>query len=232
MLTLNRKKKLTILVIFLLLAGTVSAYYIRGYYQEKEQATLNKARTDMIKAQAAANNIKLLSDKEIKDITAVNTGVPLDQLTFKEVSLITFDDLPHEPPPNDRYGDTPHNDTLPKNLREDVANNSVASSATEKATAGTKPADLPPDAKEAVNQHKGQGDYDGDKGPHRDGPPNKEMQNATDNEGKPQIPNYSRTHPNELRKHPLYRIVANSNGITYDLLIDAVNGHILRSTVR
>ena len=150
MLTLNRKKKLTILVIFLLLAGTVSAYYIRGYYQEKEQATLNKARTDMIKAQAAANNIKLLSDKEIKDITAVNTGVPLDQLTFKEVSLITFDDLPHEPPPNDRYGDTPHNDTLPKNLREDVANNSVASSATEKATAGTKPADLPPDAKEAV----------------------------------------------------------------------------------
>lgn len=232
MLTLPRSKKLAILIVVLLAISSVSFYYIRSYYQEQEQATLSKARTDMIRAQAAANNIKLLSDSEIKNITAINTGVTLDQLTFKEVSLITFDDLPHEPPHNERYNDGPRVPNEPNAANQTTVNQTVASSATSKINTEAQQADLPQDAKDAINKRAEYGNPPGDKKASHEGLPVPDGSDTAVDREKPQIPNYSRTHPNELRKHPLYRIVATSKGVTYDLLIDAVNGHILRSTVR
>ncbi len=212
MLTLSRKKKLAILIAALVVIAGISAYCVRSYYQEKEQATLSKARTDMIKAQATANNIKLLSDEEIKNITAINTGVDLEALTFKEVSLITFDDLPHAPLPNHRYDDSDETKRPPSSSE---ATKPPSNSETNQPSSNSE-ANQPPLRNEAT-------------GPASTGEP--PVASATTAE-KPQIPNYSRTHPNELRKHPLYRIIATSNGVIYDLLIDAVNGHILRSTVR
>lgn len=74
-------------------------YAVHDYMAQQEAMRVSAARTEMIKAQAKANKLTLLSEDTIKELTAINTGVPLNELTFKEIALITFDDLPFPPGP-------------------------------------------------------------------------------------------------------------------------------------
>ena len=64
-------------------------YAIHDYIAQQEANRVNAARTEMIKAQAKANNLTVLSEDRIKELTSINTGVPLNELTFKQLlSLI------------------------------------------------------------------------------------------------------------------------------------------------
>lgn len=225
----------------IVLIGAV-VYNVCTYYQAQERLRVVKARTEMVKAQAKNNQLTILSEDKIKEIVALNTGVPLQDLRFTEIGLITFDDVPMPPmslkkPPFNQNSES--DSTNQSNLPEDK--NSDAS---------LPPIQMPPDMKNmrkdsshglpansadnsvshnAPNPSPESGNANENTTPANDRgvPPNMAMNHP------PGLPenDFSRTPPGELRKHPLYHIFAKSGGLTYELIIDGVNGHIIKSNV-
>lgn len=213
-------------------------YAVHDYMAQQEAMRVSAARTEMIKAQAKANKLTLLSEDTIKELTAINTGVPLNELTFKETALITFDDLPFPPGPpigqgmmpNDKNADSSTNKPMNGqaadssdshenlNLPATAENSNVASLPPLRvpppiAAAGPKP----PLESERTLIKPNESNTD------REHPPIDELAKGV------QINDFTRTPPKELLKHPLYKITAKRSSLTYDLIIDGVNGHIIKS---
>lgn len=253
------KKRLYRLLLtgLIIILACAAAYSVYDYYTTQEHLRIVAARTEMVKAQAKANNLTIISEDKIKEIVSLNTGVPLKDLKFKEIGLITFDNLPAPPMPmpmsgqpgdnnNPTQGQTGSNGPLNRQIPSDKNSDS-----------SLPPIQMPPDMK-AGNRSQNNGNTINNSGMDRDmskeerdnngQPGNSDGRdtssgNATNSgdmsrtplptDGRPPIPenDFSRTPPKELRKHPLYHIFAKSAGLTYELVIDGVNGHIIKSNV-
>lgn len=218
----RRLRRILSLFIAICIVGAL-VYGIHDYIKAEEHAKVIAARTEMVKAQAQANNLALLSEERIKELTSINTGVPLSELTFKEIALITFDDLPAPP-------------QLRKN-RPATTEDQYASNGPEKMVIPDEEegnvASLPPLKVPAKNDmaHKASATNP----PLMDPVPNGETgkQTSPTNETNKMVPanDFSRTPPQEFQKHPFYQIRATRSGLTYELIIDGVNGHIIKSIV-
>lgn len=239
----KRLYRLLLAGLIIILAGA-AGYSIYDYYTTQEHLRVVAARSEMVKAQAKANNLTIISEDKIKEIVALNTGVPLKDLKFKEIGLITFDNLPLPPMPmsgqpggpgsqnhqipNDKNSDS----SLPpiqmppdmrksapqKNNDKDVKGNTIPASSNTNSAAGNEGT-----SESAVPGSSASGKTNPADMSRTPLPPN----------GEPAIPenDFSRTPPTELKKHPLYHIFAKSAGLTYELVIDGVNGHIIKSNV-
>lgn len=217
-------------------------YAIHDYIAQQEANRVNAARTEMIKAQAKANNLTILSEDRIKELTSVNTGVPLNELTFKQLTLITFDDLPFPPGPpmgqammpNDKNpGPQANGPTNSQAQTNDAANNhpnlNLPATAENSNVASLPPLRVPPAMSSSaptppVNGEKQLIEPDENNTDHFH-PPIDELAKGV------QVNDFTRTPPKEFLKHPLYKIIATRAGLTYELIIDGVNGHIIKSIV-
>ena len=211
-------------------------YAIHDYIAQQEANRVNAARTEMIKAQPKANNLTVLSEDRIKELTSINTGVPLNELTFKQLTLITFDDLPFPPGapmgqgmmPNDKNpGPQANGPTNSQAQTNDVANNhpnlNLPTTAENSNVASLPPLRVPPPTP-PVNGEKQLIEPDENNTDHFH-PPIDELAKGV------QVNDFTRTPPKEFLKHPLYKIIATRAGLTYELIIDGVNGHIIKSIV-
>ncbi|MBS4913073.1 MAG: hypothetical protein KHZ77_02780 [Veillonella sp.] len=239
----------------LLLAGLIiiltcaAAYSVYDYYTTQEHLRVVAARTDMVKAQAKANNLTIISEDKIKEIVALNTGVPLKDLKFKEIGLITFDNLPAPPMPMSSHpGDTNNPGQGPNGpLNRQIPSDKNSDSS-------LPPIQMPPEMRNdtrqnsasngsgknigSANNENGATNQTGSEGgasePSNDGNSSGDVSRTPlPTNGRPPIPesDFSRTPPQELRKHPLYHFFAKSAGLTYELVIDGVNRHIIKSNV-
>lgn len=224
----------------------VAIYNVYTYYQAQERLRIVNARTEMVRAQTKNNQLTILSEDKIKEIAAINTGVPLEELRFTKIGLITFEDLPMPPmftnkPPINKDKATTAENMGQSNLPEDK--NSDTS---------LPPIQMPPDAQNIRRsaQHKMAASKDattsGDTSAATEANNMSSTANASEQETgatsasgeihlgpPPHLPenDFSRTPPGEFKKHPLYHIFAKSSGLTYELIIDGVNGHIIKSNV-
>lgn len=207
-------------------------YAVHDYMAQQEAERVNSARTEMVKAQARANNLTLLSEDKIKDLTATYTGVPLNELTFKQISLITFDDLPMPPGPPIGQPMMP-NSQNPGPQQNGPANATpnlkLPATAENSNVASLPPLRMPPKTGGDTQKQSVDGESsliepseNNTDHPH---PPIDELARGV------QINDFTRTPPRELLKHPLYKITAHRSGLTYELIIDGVNGHIIKSIV-
>ncbi|WP_298703334.1 hypothetical protein [uncultured Veillonella sp.] len=247
----NRLYRFIWVGLVMVLIGIV-VYNVFTYYQAQERRRVVNARTEMVKAQARANQLTLLSEDTIKKIAALNTGVPIENLRFIEIGLITFDDLPmpsmalkqhvyehhrgtdisNEGPHTNFPEDNNSDASLPpikmppdmKSSQSEGKQKSVAPAASPNSTAS---ADSPNSA-EVANAQPSQNEGPGDP---NNMSPSRTAQGPTNNA--PSLPenDFSRTPPGELKTHPLYHVFARSGGLTYELIIDGVNGHIIKSNV-
>lgn len=224
----------------------VAIYNVYTYYEAQERLRIVNARTEMVKAQAKNNQLTILSEDKIKEIAALNTGVPLEELRFTEIGLITFEDLPMPPmftnkPPLNKDKATTAETMGQSNLPEDK--NSDTS---------LPPIQMPPDAQNMHKntQHKMTSSKDNPISSDASATTKASNMPSTSNTSKqetraisangeihlgppPHLPenDFSRTPPGEFKKHPLYHIFAKSSGLTYELIIDSVNGRIIKSNV-
>lgn len=238
----RRLYRLLLAGLIIILAGA-AGYSIYDYYTTQEHLRVVAARSEMVKAQAKANNLTIISEDKIKEIVALNTGVPLKDLKFKEIGLITFENLPLPPMPmsGPPSGPGPQNHQIPNDKNSDSS---------------LPPIQMPPDMmKNGAQKNSGNnsgnapaGNNSNTSGSNANNSETADQNNqATGNlnnpadmsrtplptNGQPVIPenDFSRTPPTELKKHPLYHIFAKSAGLTYELVIDVVNGHIIKSNV-
>lgn len=96
-----RNYVITGLVVLCIIGG--GSYWAGHYYHNQQKLAKAEAQTNMLKAQAESNHLKLLSEDQVKALTATAVGVPEDQLTFKSINLIEFN--PHHVNPADKHKD-------------------------------------------------------------------------------------------------------------------------------
>ncbi|SUP44213.1 hypothetical protein [Veillonella criceti] len=220
----RRIRRLLSLSIAVCIIGAV-VYGIHDYLEAEEQAKVTAARSEMVKAQATANNMSLLSEDRIKELTSINTGVPLSELTFKEISLITFDDLPA---PSQLSKN--HANTCNVTSQDDAGDSENVVIPEENGNVTSLPPLKVPEKTNATHKNAVSA-----KAPLIEPIPNGEVNNVPVNqnsEPKTRPANdFSRTPPHEFQKHPFYQIKAARSGLTYELIIDGVNGHIIKSIV-
>lgn len=82
----------------LLVCGILAGGGAWYHHQQKqvEHAQMLQARTTMIEAQAAQNNVALLDTDNIRTLTAQAIGVDETAITFQEISLLDKTQQPHK----------------------------------------------------------------------------------------------------------------------------------------
>ncbi|WP_251442122.1 hypothetical protein [Veillonella intestinalis] len=220
----RRIRRILSIFIAVSIIGTI-IYGIHDYLKAEEQEKVVAARSEMIKAQALANNLTLLSEERIKELTAINTGVSLNELSFKEIALIAFDDLPV--PPQVRKGHARQSST-DKELMNDP-DKMVIPGEEEGNVASLPPLKMP--IKNEATHKSSIGNQGPLVDPVPEGTVTKEAAPTTTTNKAMPANDFSRTPPQEFQTHPFYQIKATRSGLTYELIIDGVNGHIIKSIV-
>lgn len=131
-------------IIGLSILGGVSyggaAYYLNNQHQQSIQA-----RTDMIRAQAEQNNLTLLSEDQIKDITAKNTGVAVSDLQFKSIQLKPYSEEVHKKDKHDKKYKHENKKDRHQNQQQAASGNpaNAAAAANNQAADGNNPQGAP-----------------------------------------------------------------------------------------
>lgn len=210
----STRKKIYIGIVGLCVLGSGIAW---GTYQYQLQQSLKLdiARSNMVRNEAAQYNIKLLPEAQIKDIVTSIISNDDKEVTFKNISLVDFKQL-HE---LEAHSPTMH--FHQDNLQKMNSTSSVDDTNFPPPMANQSPFDESgrPLTAPATNSNTG---------------------STKGNGAKVSLPDMNTVHAYMMNKpapkppafHPLYCIEAIYDGVTYDLLIDAINGHVLKSKVR